>query len=308
MNDYNYGNGYDYDHPGDGIRDSEDTEDASETEEMKIGDYCPYDYEIREQIYRDKLAHLKDQLNMIERGCHPEYLHELEKLQYIYEERKRFIQCCFDCQKGRIEKDFFVEEQAANQEFEDRRIELKESLMIEIDEKEKWFENASNYEDELTYDTVEPKATTTRKLRRRPNDPIPMPDRRRRPSPAHINFLLEDNIITDDYKQLLKTLSVSSKSYSSSKSNNNNSSKNIDYDNFNSFEARIEDGKLFYDKKWFHRGQNILLESADGSKINTMVMQIGNNEIWVRRPNENVKSKVTLAELHSKKYIIQRRS
>jgi hypothetical protein len=44
------------------------------------------------------------------------------------------------------------------------------------------------------------------------------------------------------------------------------------------FDARIEDGKLFYDKKWFHRGQNVLLESNE-AKFNAILVQIGSAEV-----------------------------
>jgi Sin3 histone deacetylase corepressor complex component SDS3 len=44
------------------------------------------------------------------------------------------------------------------------------------------------------------------------------------------------------------------------------------------FDARIEDGKLFYDKKWFHRGQNVLIETNE-LKFNAILVQIGSSEV-----------------------------
>lgn len=46
------------------------------------------------------------------------------------------------------------------------------------------------------------------------------------------------------------------------------------------YDAKIEDGKLFYDKKWFHRGQNVLIESNE-FKFNAILAQIGSSEVCV---------------------------
>uniref|UniRef100_A0A0E9UKH1 Uncharacterized protein n=1 Tax=Anguilla anguilla TaxID=7936 RepID=A0A0E9UKH1_ANGAN len=44
----------------------------------------------------------------------------------------------------------------------------------------------------------------TRKLRRRPNDPSPSPDKRRKPAPAQLNYLLTDEQIMEDLRTLNK--------------------------------------------------------------------------------------------------------
>jgi Sin3 histone deacetylase corepressor complex component SDS3 len=73
------------------------------------------------------------------------------------------------------------------------------------------------------------------------------------------------------------------------------------------FDARIEDGKLFYDKKWFHRGQNVLIETNE-LKFNAILVQIGSSEIWIKKTNDAMKSKITLTDLHNGKYALYRRS
>lgn len=42
----------------------------------------------------------------------------------------------------------------------------------------------------------------TRKLRRRPNDPVPVPEKRRKPPPAQVNYVLEDKEIESDLKAI----------------------------------------------------------------------------------------------------------
>ena len=47
-------------------------------------------------------------------------------------------------------------------------------------------------------DNMEVRQITTRKLRRRPNDPTPAPEKRRKASPAQLNFFLDDEEILED--------------------------------------------------------------------------------------------------------------
>lgn len=44
------------------------------------------------------------------------------------------------------------------------------------------------------------KPVMTRKLRRRPNDPVPIPEKRRKPPPAQLNYLLDEKEIEGDLK------------------------------------------------------------------------------------------------------------
>ncbi|CAG5925413.1 unnamed protein product [Menidia menidia] len=136
-------------------RDSEeDTEDASETDLAK---HDEDDYvEIKEQMYQDKLASLKRQLQQL--------------------------------QEEQVERNYIKEKKAAVKEFDDKKVELKENLIAELEEKKKMIEN-EKLTMELTGDSMEVKPIMTRKLRRRPNDPVPIPDKRRKPAPdiLHVN-------------------------------------------------------------------------------------------------------------------------
>ena len=41
------------------------------------------------------------------------------------------------------------------------------------------------------------------------------------------------------------------------------------------FDTRVEDGKLFYQKRWFRRGQAVLVEPKNGEKYPAMISAIG---------------------------------
>ncbi|XP_062890322.1 sin3 histone deacetylase corepressor complex component SDS3 isoform X2 [Mobula hypostoma] len=74
------------------------------------------------------------------------------------------------------------------------------------------------------------------------------------------------------------------------------------------YEARIEDGKLYYDKRWYHKSQAIYLESKENTKIGCVISSVGTNEIWVRKTSDSTKMRIYLGQLHRGVFIIRRRS
>lgn len=89
---------------------------------------------------------------------------------------------------------------------EEKKIELRQNLIAEMEEKRKIVEN-ERLTMELSGDCTEAKPAMTRKLRRRPHDPAPLPDKRRGKSalhPAHINYMAEDKEIDADLKAILR--------------------------------------------------------------------------------------------------------
>ncbi|XP_064248100.1 sin3 histone deacetylase corepressor complex component SDS3 isoform X1 [Passer domesticus] len=167
-------------------RDSdEDTEDASETDLAK---HEEEDFvEMKEQMYQDKLASLKRQLQQLQEGTLQEYQKRMKKLDQQYKERIRNAELFLQLETDQVEKNYVKEKKAAAKEFEDKKIELKENLIAELEEKKKMIEN-EKLTMELTGDSMEVKPIMTRKLRRRPNDPVPIPDKRRKPAPDILSW------------------------------------------------------------------------------------------------------------------------
>ena len=64
----------------------EETDDASETESYNHQEYTQYT-ELKEQMYQDKLSHLKKQLQQLSEGTHPEWLKRTRKLDMGLKER-----------------------------------------------------------------------------------------------------------------------------------------------------------------------------------------------------------------------------
>lgn len=185
----------------------EDTEDASESEMPKF----EYDYsnnsnsftELREQMYLDKLSNLREQLYQLDAGVHPEFLRQLKRVEMQRQDRILLNDAFQLYETERVEREYVNEKKAALREFEDRKIELRESLILELEDRRRMIEN-ERLSMELLSDCADPKPVTTRKLRRRPNEPLPVPDKRRRTSPAQLNHQLEDKDIQEDLKTLQK--------------------------------------------------------------------------------------------------------
>ncbi|XP_075691525.1 sin3 histone deacetylase corepressor complex component SDS3 isoform X2 [Rhinoderma darwinii] len=301
-----------------GRESDEDTEDASETDVAK---HDSVDYvEMKEQMYQDKLASFKRQLQQLQEGTLQEYQKRMKKLDQQYKERLRNAELFLQLETEQVERNYIKEKKAAVKEFEDKKIELKENLIAELEEKKKMIEN-EKLTMELTGDSMEVKPIMTRKLRRRPNDPVPIPDKRRKPAPAQLNYLLTDEQIMEDLRTLNKVpgppstqaVPVMKEQLKSPKRPvSPTTPEHLPVTQVESpaqrFEARIEDGKLYYDKRWYHKSQAIYLESKDNTKISCVISSVGTNEIWVRKCSDSTKMRIYLGQLQRGLFVIRRRS
>uniref|UniRef100_A0A674BYL6 SDS3 homolog, SIN3A corepressor complex component n=1 Tax=Salmo trutta TaxID=8032 RepID=A0A674BYL6_SALTR len=154
----------------------------------------------------------------------------------------------------------------------------------------------------VDFNSMEVKPIMTRKLRRRPNDPVPIPDKRRKP----LNYLLTDDQILEDLRILNKQLKSPKRPVSPSSPDQ---MPTIPMEAPSQrYEARIEEGKLYYDKRWYHKSQAIHLESKENTKISCVISSVGTNEIWVRKTSDSTKMRIYLGQLQRGAFIIRRRS
>jgi len=324
----------------------EDTEDASETDQQKKEDEY---IEIREQIYRDKLAYLKQQLEQLEQGLHPDYLRKLKKLETVFKDRILLNEVWKEYEIQRAEEDYVLEKEFAGRELEEKKVELQDNLISEYEEKKRNVES-ERITIELTGDSMEVKPVTTRKLRRRPNDPINVNsssssgDKRRKLAPAQLAYLLDESEIIDDLRAITRgtgtgignssgTSSANGCGYSRNgngiatkrSSHANSPARHLDQsptrspirgsysswsnsaDNQAAFEARVEDGKLFYEKRWYHRGQTVQVEGKK-ARFSGVISAIGTEAVWVRRPADGGKVKISIWQLCRGKYTLGRKA
>jgi len=288
----------------DEIGSGEDTDEASETETYQPREYT----EIKEQMYQDKLAHLKKQLYQLEESSHPEYLRRLKKVEQSYRERMRINQVVRELELEMAEQDYINERKAALREFDEKKVYLREQLIAELEEKQKLIEQERSSM-ELTGDSLELKPINTRKLRRRGNEPNESRsypgEKRRKQGQATLTYLLEDNDISEDLKIINKTLKdnkpPNSPAYSGSASSASPS--------VTTREARVESGKLFYEKRWYRRGQTVFVEQSKEGTFEAVISAVSTEAIWIRRQDDSTsKQKICIAQLIKGKVVLKRRA
>ncbi|NXS98106.1 SDS3 deacetylase, partial [Jacana jacana] len=295
-------------------RDSdEDTEDASETDLAK---HEEEDFvEMKEQMYQDKLASLKRQLQQLQEGTLQEYQKRMKKLDQQYKERIRNAVTCYereleftvsssssDAGSYHTHKKFNFLYEGGKIIFLVPCVERCCFLLLSL-----WPYHLS--QPHYSIDSMEVKPIMTRKLRRRPNDPVPIPDKRRKPAPDilyRLNYLLTDEQIMEDLRTLNKR--PASLPFSASPSSPEHLPATPAESPAQRFEARIEDGKLYYDKRWYHKSQAIYLESKENTKISCVISSVGANEIWVRKTSDSTKMRIYLGQLQRGVFVIRRRS
>lgn len=238
-------------------------------------------------MYQDKLSSLKKKLQQLEDGTHHEYSRKVKKLEYLYKERIRINTIYRDYMIECVERDYILEKKAAAKEFEEKKIDLKETLLADFEDKKKSIE-AERYTMELIGDSMEVKPVMTRKLRRRPNDPIPVPEKRRKPPAEKIVYLLDEKEIEADLKIINRGKIMSSvrkpeieNSNLSLLSPNQSMSVSSSVSDNPLVETRIEDGKLLYERRWYHRGQSIYVEGRDTPKFPASISAIASDMVII---------------------------
>ncbi|XP_062547837.1 sin3 histone deacetylase corepressor complex component SDS3 [Armigeres subalbatus] len=410
----------------------QDTEEASETELGSSGNHRNMDepVEIKEQMYQDKLASLKKQLDELRAGTHPEYVRRVKKLEHQYNERIRLNEIYREYLISCVERDYILEKNAAVKEYEEKKNDLQENLVTDFEDRRKMIES-ERATMELTGDSIDVKPTVTRKLRRRPNEPLPVPEKRRKPTTGQLVLLLDEKEVENDLKLIsrgkavhairnhtnststagngsssqivnnvpLNNLSSPINSYQLNSSNSTpvntgvasssndisiaalpssnlnpinpnhtpsgpnasigsaSHSQNLNQNNHQSqlqpaqlqqqppvpqpggqqssnsnlsqnqqqppqqqqqqvqppqqpplVETKIEDGKLLYERRWFHRGQPVYVEGKDIPRFSANISAIGSEAIWVKKTSDGQKVRIFTNQLSRGKVSIKRRA
>ncbi|XP_073982145.1 sin3 histone deacetylase corepressor complex component SDS3 [Rhodnius prolixus] len=296
---------------GDQEESDEDTEEASETEMPKnepLPESIPAPVpDIKDQIYQEKLKSLKSQLQQLLLGTSSEYNRRLKKLDQQLRDRLRLNSLWREHLIDLTEKDFIAEKRAATKDLEEKIVDLKENLIQDMEDKRKVIE-AERVNMELSGDATETKPVMTRKLRRRPNDPAPLPEKRRgklASLPSQLNFLLDEKDIEADLKAISRAIKTG---VAVRKPANGLQALGPILPETPTSDIRIEDGKLLYERKWFHRGQTVFVEGKDMPKFPAIISAIGSEAISVKKTIDASKVKIYISQLVRGKVTIKRRA
>uniref|UniRef100_H2YWK3 Sin3 histone deacetylase corepressor complex component SDS3 n=1 Tax=Ciona savignyi TaxID=51511 RepID=H2YWK3_CIOSA len=261
---------------------NEDTDDASETDRAKREEAT----EIKEQMYREKLAQIKQQVAQLHAENHPEFCRKHRKLEMIYKERQKQLQVyhCYLVNKVNHCSSFIV---PMNKCFNGPLSQGDKKKQIEME----------RHTMELTgafTSSMEAKAVT-RKLRRRANEPPPTQnEKRRKASPTQLNFLLNEEEIANDLKILNKEKVIR------------------DYDrdyqpDHPTQECRLENGRLYFEKRWYHTGQPIFVDYYREGRV-AAIVGITDREVCVRKVSDGSKIKIVTSQLNRGRCGIKRRT
>ncbi|XP_070075006.1 sin3 histone deacetylase corepressor complex component SDS3 [Drosophila takahashii] len=327
------GDNYDDESIGD-ERSEEDTDDASETEFRSPSRYgntngtansnsLGTNSELKEQMYQHKLLNLQKQMEELNQLVHPEYTKRVKKLDNQLKERRRLNEIYKEYMRECVERDYVLEKKAAQKEYDEKMMDLKDNLISDFEDRKRQIEN-ERFSLELTNDSMEIKTTVTRKLRRRPNEPLPVIEKRRKPATGQLLvYQLDDKEIESDLKiiqrgkplgpnALLQQNGIGSYGGGSGQQQPQQLQQNVHGmlsdppPNSGYVETRIEDNKLLYERRWFCRGQQVYVEGKEMSKFAATITAIGNEVVWVKRTNES-KVKINMSHLAKGKISIKRR-
>lgn len=158
-------------------------------------------------MYKEKLARLNAQIDALQAGNHPEYTKRIKKLENQYKERLRLNEVHKEYLLECLQRDYLSEKTAADKEYDDKKIDLRENLLTDYEDKRKMIENERNTM-ELNSDSTEIKPTVTRKLRRRPNEPMPLTtsEKRRKPNSGQLIYQLEEKDVDTDLKLISRPM------------------------------------------------------------------------------------------------------
>ncbi|XP_049867538.1 sin3 histone deacetylase corepressor complex component SDS3 [Pectinophora gossypiella] len=283
----------------------EDTEEASETDIPNNDEPV----EIKEQMYQDKLASLKKQLQQLEDGIHPEYIRRVKRLEHQLHERLRLNRIHKEHMYDVVEREYIAEKKAAAKEFEEKKIELRENLLNDFEDKRKMIEN-ERHSMELNGDSMEVKPVMKRILRRRANEPAPAPEKRRKPLGTTLTFMLDERDIDSDLRAIARHEAAPASHHAAPvprKHINSSSCESPIRESGETTDTRVEDGKLLYERRWFHRGQSVYVEGRDLQKFPGHIHAITDEAIWVKKTNLE-RIRIYISQLARGKVTLKRRA
>ncbi|XP_041976999.1 sin3 histone deacetylase corepressor complex component SDS3 isoform X2 [Aricia agestis] len=295
----------------------EDTEEASETDLPNNDEPV----EVKEQMYQDKLINLKKQLQQLEDNVHPELLRRVKRLEHQLHERLRLNRLYKDHMFDVVEREYIAEKKAAAKEFEEKKVELRENLINDFEEKKKLIESERNTM-ELNGDSIEVKPPMKRILRRRANEPAPAPEKRRKPLATTLTFQLDERDIDADLRAIARDPHPAHAAHPahtahpahprrphSTLSGSSPVREDVEprESRGESRDTRVEDGKLLYERRWFHRGQSVYVEGRDMPRFPAHIHSIADESILVKKTNLD-RVRLFISDLARGKVTIKRRA
>ncbi|XP_062407163.1 breast cancer metastasis-suppressor 1-like protein-A [Sardina pilchardus] len=250
--------------------------------------------DLKDQLYKERLSQVDIKLQEVIAGNAPEYLEPLATLQENMQIRTKvagiYRELCLESVRNKYD----CEMQAASQHWESEKLLLFDTVQSELEEKIRRLEEDRHSIDitsELWNDGLQSK-------KNKKKDSF-TPGKKKKPvvvSGPYIVYMLQDLDILEDWTAIRKAMA----SMGPHRMKVDVPSKPEKHHHI----ARSEDGRLFYDNKWYCRGQGICINRKDEYPTSAIITTINHDEVWFKRLDGS-KSKLYISQLQKGKYTIK---
>uniref|UniRef100_A0A673IUW7 Breast cancer metastasis-suppressor 1-like protein-A n=1 Tax=Sinocyclocheilus rhinocerous TaxID=307959 RepID=A0A673IUW7_9TELE len=262
--------------------------------------------DLKDHLYKERLTQVDLKLQEVIAGSALEYLEPLATLQENMQIRTKvagiYRELCLESVRNKYD----CEMQAASQHWESEKLLLFDTVQSELEEKIRRLEEDRHSIDitsELWNDGLQSK-------KNKKKDPLSPRKKKKKPVVVsdilyivatvprpYIVYMLQDLDILEDWtairKVILLQLSLNCMCVSAPLKPERHHHV-----------ARSEDGRLFYDNKWYSRGQAICINRKDEYPTSATITTINHDEVWYKRLDGS-KSKLYISQLQKGKYTIK---
>lgn len=252
--------------------------------------------DLKEQLYRERINQVEKKLGEVKSECAMEYTGPVSELKEMCEIRIEVAGILRDCRLGNVRNKYDADEQAAIQHYESEKLALMESMKQELEEKIRKLEEDKQNMDISADIWLE--SQSLNKRHRKSSDGSMLSDKRRKPvtvTGPYIVYMLREMDILEDWAAIRKAKGALARRRQESGCQSEKSP----------YSARYEDGKLYYEGEWFHKGDHVVIESRNDTHSSAFVTGINTGEVWVRK-GDGSKTKLYIGQLQKGKYKIKK--
>jgi len=258
---------------------------------------------IKDQIYHEKRTEIQHQMQQLHQGTLPEFVKMQKKLETAYKDRQRRIQQNYSFQLAKFEKEQQRTLNEINEQFEKEKEIFKKKMITDLEEKVKQLEQEkSTYCDLHCHNSVAcsldvgktPKLPTRNLRPREQKQTKEGPEMKRKREMNSLVTKLTDEQIEEDLKAIRSAVHA----------------KLEKQRKLNSEQPRIQDNKLYYEKQWYHIGNNVQVCShRDQKNFLAQIYDITTKDIMLKTVpfnKQSIKYKFGVSLLKKGKYSIKK--
>jgi len=254
---------------------------------------------IKDQIYKEKRSEIQAQMTQLHAGTLPEFVKLQKKLETAYKDRQRRIQQNYSFQLAKFEKEQQRTLAEINKQFETEKETFKNKMISDLEEKVKQLESEKSTYTDLSFHNNQSsidvgKTPQVRNLRRRNNKDQKEGSEKRKRETGSLVTKLTDEQVEEDLRAI--RAAVHAKLEKQRK--------------LNIEQPRIQDNKLYYEKQWYHIGNNVQVSShRDKTNFLAQIYDITAKDIMLKTipfNKQSIKYKFGINLLKKGKYSIKK--